>query len=283
MKNFYRSLITEFYSRYNKENAPDIPKLLEKYNGIEKELICGLFAKYSANPLDFTFFKSYIENNFKEYVSAFYRKFNPNKLSEVGNLVEKYNENKEVFIQQLCSKYNIEPCSLVDFIDFKKIEINDNELKEDNEKPEKGKTVEKVQSPQNESIIPPKKKKINIYLIIILAIIILGGGLFAGYYFYNQNIELQKLASEKKVADSVAMVQAKQQKISDLEARKAKLSEDIKKLGTDEGKEEVIRENFGMVKEGENVVVIVDDKNATEPGKKEESGWIINFFKNLFK
>ena len=74
-----------------------------------------------------------------------------------------------------------------------------------------------------------------------------------------------------------------QQKITDLEARKAKLTSDIEKLGTDEGKEEVIRENFGMVKDGENVVVIVDDKNAPEGELKPKTGGIINFFKNLFK
>ena len=107
-------------------------------------------------------------------------------------------------------------------------------------------------------------------ILVILAFLVI---LFA-WKIIGLTGKLQETYKNKKI---------EQQKISDLEARKAKLSEDIKKLGTYEGKEEVIRENFGMVKEGENVVVIVDDKNATEPGKKEESGWIINFFKNLFK
>ena len=107
-------------------------------------------------------------------------------------------------------------------------------------------------------------------VLVLLAIVVI---LFT-WNIVNLTIKLLETYKNKNI---------EQQKISDLEARKAKLTEDIKKLGTDEGKEEAIRENFGMVKDGEDVVVIVDDKNSNDPEKKPETSGIINFFKNLFK
>ncbi len=86
--------------------------------------------------------------------------------------------------------------------------------------------------------------------------------------------KLQETYKNKKI---------EQEKISDLEARKEKLSSDILKLGTDKGKEEVIRENFGMVKEGEQVMVIIDDKNQPETPKETGEKGIFSFLKNLFK
>jgi len=50
-------------------------------------------------------------------------------------------------------------------------------------------------------------------------------------------------------------------KVAELTAKKAKLSSDIEKLKTDEGKEEIFRENFGLAKAGEGLTVIVEDKN----------------------
>ena len=52
---------------------------------------------------------------------------------------------------------------------------------------------------------------------------------------------------------------------------------DIKKLNTDEGIEETIREKFQVAKEGEKVVIIVDRENIESniyPEKKSESGFI---------
>ncbi|MEI8270399.1 MAG: septum formation initiator family protein [bacterium] len=106
-------------------------------------------------------------------------------------------------------------------------------------------------------------------VLVILTIMVF---LFA-WNIVNLTIKLQETYKNKNI---------EQQKIFELENRKIKLSTDIEKLGTDNGKEEVIRENFGMVKEGEQVVVIVDDKSINEPEKKEKSGGIINFFKSLF-
>lgn len=83
--------------------------------------------------------------------------------------------------------------------------------------------------------------------------------------------KLQETYKNKKI---------EQEKISDLKSRKEKLSYDINRLSTEEGKEEIIRENFGMVKEGEQVIVIIEDKNQTEIPKENKG--IFYFLKNLF-
>jgi len=74
-----------------------------------------------------------------------------------------------------------------------------------------------------------------------------------------------------------------QAKITDLKTRKEKLISDIEKLNTDAGKEEVIRDNFGMAREGEGVVVIVDDKKISEKEEDTNTGGFFDFFRNLFK
>lgn len=84
--------------------------------------------------------------------------------------------------------------------------------------------------------------------------------------------KLQETAKNKK---------NQEEEIYNLQKRKEKLSSDIDKINTEKGKEEIIRENFGLVKEGENVIVIVEDKNKTEVLPKNNKG-IWYFLKNLF-
>lgn len=186
METFYYNLIKEIYNKYNKEKSSDIPRLLEKYKGKEKELILSLFKKYSGNPLDLDFFKKYLARNFKEYLTAFYSKFNPEKLNEVANLVEKYKDQKEAIIRQLCSKYDIETFSLVEFIDFRNIEIDSTGSYEEIEIPERRKTIETDQSiSKKANSVTPPKKKVNGYLVIAIVLIILSGGIIFRLYFYN--------------------------------------------------------------------------------------------------
>ena len=71
-------------------------------------------------------------------------------------------------------------------------------------------------------------------------------------------------------------------KIAQLEQEKAKLSSDIAKLKTQTGVEESIRDKFGLVKEGEGVVMIIDDKSEPKAVDKPAGGFF-SFFKNLFK
>ena len=47
--------------------------------------------------------------------------------------------------------------------------------------------------------------------------------------------------------------------------------------------EENIRDKFGLAKEGEGVVVIVDDKNQDVSHKDESSSGVFSFFTKIFK
>ena len=60
------------------------------------------------------------------------------------------------------------------------------------------------------------------------------------------------------------------------EARQADLSSDIENLKSDEGIEEEIRNTYGFVKEGEEMIIIVDDESFAEEEEDygaEESLW----------
>ena len=68
-------------------------------------------------------------------------------------------------------------------------------------------------------------------------------------------------------------------KVAELQKEKEKLSSDIAKLKTDQGVEESIREKFGLAKEGEGQIVIVEDKNP--PAITDtSSGGFFSFFWN---
>ena len=71
-------------------------------------------------------------------------------------------------------------------------------------------------------------------------------------------------------------------KMAQLEEEKKKLSSDIAKLQTDEGVEASIREKFGLAKEGEGVIVVVEDENSTVV-ESEDKGGFFSFFWNWFK
>src|SRR5882724_5795580 len=87
--------------------------------------------------------------------------------------------------------------------------------------------------------------------------------------FYNKmelTIENRKLAENK---------------FSQMEKQKEKLSSDISTLSTASGTEESIREKFGLAKEGEGMIVVVDDKNA-QTAQSGDSGGFFSFFSSLF-
>ncbi|OGI60025.1 hypothetical protein A2641_02510 [Candidatus Nomurabacteria bacterium RIFCSPHIGHO2_01_FULL_37_25] len=71
-------------------------------------------------------------------------------------------------------------------------------------------------------------------------------------------------------------------KVAQLEKEKEKLASDINKLKSQNGIEENIRDKFGLAKEGEGLIVILDDKNTAETSK-ENSGGFFSFLKNWFE
>lgn len=72
-------------------------------------------------------------------------------------------------------------------------------------------------------------------------------------------------------------------KITELEKSIQTFNSDISKLKTERGQEEIIREKYGVAKEGENMILVVDDKNSAQTGENENSGGFFSWLKNLFK
>lgn len=90
-----------------------------------------------------------------------------------------------------------------------------------------------------------------------------------------------------KMQDNNKSKQIAEDKLTSLMEQKEKLTSDINSLQTDQGKERVFRENFGLVKEGEDVIVIVEDKNKPQiPLEANSQGFLggfFSFFTNWFK
>lgn len=71
-------------------------------------------------------------------------------------------------------------------------------------------------------------------------------------------------------------------RLRELTAEKDRLSNEIASLKTDKGVEESIRDKFGLGKDGEELIIVVDDETKTEPVVQEES-WFTSFWHKLFK
>ncbi|MDQ5961803.1 MAG: hypothetical protein QG669_195 [Patescibacteria group bacterium] len=81
----------------------------------------------------------------------------------------------------------------------------------------------------------------------------------------------------KKNRDTRQLKEQASRELTELQVRKQKLEEDITSLKSERGQEEVIRENFQVTKDGEGVVVIIDnEKDSEEVEKKPE-----NFFQRI--
>ncbi len=102
-----------------------------------------------------------------------------------------------------------------------------------------------------------------IFLLIILFFIIKGSfGVYQKYSFSKN--ELKKSESELMV----------------LEEKKTNLSEQVAHLDTETGIEKEIRSKFDVAKEGEKLIVIVDDEVEQE-AVVEEKGFVGNFLTTI--
>ena len=86
-----------------------------------------------------------------------------------------------------------------------------------------------------------------------------------------------------KMEETIKNRKLVEDKIASLEESKEKLSSDIANLKTQEGVEENIRDKFGLAKDGENMIIITDDKSTAENNTNTGSPSFLSFFKNLFK
>jgi len=103
--------------------------------------------------------------------------------------------------------------------------------------------------------------------------------LFVALLFFAWNVadfisKSRETSLNRKIAE---------EKVMELQGKKEKLSTDINRLQTKDGIESSIREKFGLAKEGENVIVIIDDKNKQETEVEEKDSGFWYFLKNWFK
>jgi cell division protein FtsB len=73
-----------------------------------------------------------------------------------------------------------------------------------------------------------------------------------------------------------------EEKVTALRQQKENISSEINNLNTDQGKEKFFRENLGLAKEGEEVTIVVEDKNSP-PAPEPASSGFFSFLANLFK
>ncbi len=72
-------------------------------------------------------------------------------------------------------------------------------------------------------------------------------------------------------------------KISELNNQQTELQSEIDSLQTDSGIEKNIREKFPVIKDGEGLVVIVDEPaKPTDPADAKSQGGFWQFLKNIF-
>ncbi len=96
----------------------------------------------------------------------------------------------------------------------------------------------------------------------------------------------KKYTHAKKIRDEVAL------ELLDVQNNKESLERNITALSTDRGKEAEVRDRYRVVKEGEQMILIVDNKKTVDQSdsnelslpEEEKTGIlekVINFFKGL--
>lgn len=106
-------------------------------------------------------------------------------------------------------------------------------------------------------------------------LILLGFIIFAFFFsMFGFFEKVEETSKNRKIA---------KEEIMELEKSKEKFKTDIESLKTEKGIEGNIREKFGLAKEGENMILVVEDKNSAETQKESDSGNLWSFLKNLFK
>lgn len=86
----------------------------------------------------------------------------------------------------------------------------------------------------------------------------------------------------QKERDTAAKLDQAVREEGELEARKTFLEREVIRLRTREGVEEEVRENFGLGKEGERVIIVVPHDDGIVAGVRTDSG-IWEWLKRLFK
>lgn len=96
--------------------------------------------------------------------------------------------------------------------------------------------------------------------LLLIIIVLVSRGVWGIYVKYDKSRAL----AEKSRAD-----------LAILQAREQTLTKSINALSTEEGKEKELRDRFGLVKEGEKMVILVDDATSAKPSANviNDSWW----------
>jgi cell division protein FtsB len=90
------------------------------------------------------------------------------------------------------------------------------------------------------------------------------------------------LSAYEKYQKSKTIRDQSEKEFVNLEQRRVTLENKVEILETDQGKEREIREKFGFVKEGEKVIVLIEEpKSTTSNSFEKKSLW--GRFSDLFK
>ena|SRR3989338_1539174 len=79
----------------------------------------------------------------------------------------------------------------------------------------------------------------------------------------------------RKAQESMSLRKEAEAQLSDLDKRRTQLEADITKLKTSRGMEEALREQYGLAKSGEHVIVIVD---SPTPAPVPETSPVMEWF-----
>ncbi len=97
-------------------------------------------------------------------------------------------------------------------------------------------------------------------------------------FMYNMVGIIEKDRETAKKKDQIV------EKTQEMNAREGELKNQIATLETEQGSETAIREKYQVVKEGEKMLVIVDEDQSAENNEKTvSSGTFWTWLKNLFK
>ena len=97
---------------------------------------------------------------------------------------------------------------------------------------------------------------------------------FFAFAVFRLTIKMKETSKNKEIAEL---------KVTELQTTKEKLFNDIENLKTETGLEENIRNKFGLVKEGEDLIIIVDNKENLDSSDETEPNWFISVFNKWFK
>jgi cell division protein FtsB len=98
--------------------------------------------------------------------------------------------------------------------------------------------------------------------------------IFFAYSMFDLVGKMMETSRNKEIAE---------RQLAELQKSKEKLNTDIAKLNTEQGVDEIIREKFGLVKDGEGMIVIVEDKTPGVLEAESKSDGFFSFFTNWFK